>query len=276
MFFELESYELNSHGVIGIFNTPTARINQESTYDFTLYRGNPDRKIFFNASPFNWLEASLFYTSIENKPYIAWKSDYIFKNQSYKDKGFNLKLNLLQETKKFPSVSIGFNDLGGTGLYSSEYIVGTKRINKLDLSLGMGFGKYSDGLKIKNPFILISNKFRDRAPTSSGELGLDSFFSGRNASLFSSVKYAINLNTSFFVEYDPTKYDEGIKYSFGKNWNSFNFGISHIINDFYLKYSFVRGSDLIFQISYKKNNKFFNSNPSYKSIGSEGTTRTAF
>ncbi len=70
---------------------PTARFYEESTYSFTFYDGTPDRKGTFTSSPFNWLEASIFYTSIDGKLYPGY--DY----QDYKDKGFNLKIRLKEE-----------------------------------------------------------------------------------------------------------------------------------------------------------------------------------
>ena len=35
----------NNHGVVGLINTPTARFYDESSSAFTLYSGDPDRKI---------------------------------------------------------------------------------------------------------------------------------------------------------------------------------------------------------------------------------------
>ena len=59
--------------------------------------------------------------------------------QDYKDKGFNLKIRLKEEGI-FPAIAIGFNDIAGTGLYSSEYIVGSYGIDKLDMHFGLGWG----------------------------------------------------------------------------------------------------------------------------------------
>ena len=99
---------------------PSARFYDESTYGFTLYDGTPDQKITMSSSPYDWLEAS-FYTNVQDKKYCNNPYDSVC-NQDYKDKGFNFKLRLKQEGV-FPAVAIGLNDLGGTGLYSSEYIV---------------------------------------------------------------------------------------------------------------------------------------------------------
>ena len=73
----------NNQGVIGLINIPTARFYEESSSAFTLYRGDPDRKITVTMMPYDWFEASIFYTSIKGRPYGSGF------NQDYKDKGFS-------------------------------------------------------------------------------------------------------------------------------------------------------------------------------------------
>ena len=70
---------------------PTARFFDESVFGFTLYNGTPDQKITMTAYPYDWFEASIFYTNIQGLPY----PDYEF--QDYKDKGFNLKFRIKEE-----------------------------------------------------------------------------------------------------------------------------------------------------------------------------------
>ena len=60
--FQYNSY--NNHGVLGLINMPTARIYNEGSIGITVYDGTPDQKITITASPYDWLEASFFYTSI--------------------------------------------------------------------------------------------------------------------------------------------------------------------------------------------------------------------
>ena len=74
----------NNHGSIGIINLPSARFYDESSFGFTFYDGNPDQKITMTSSPFDWLEASFFYTNIQNKPYCIFDFDPVC-NQDYKD-----------------------------------------------------------------------------------------------------------------------------------------------------------------------------------------------
>ena len=76
----------NNHGSVGLINIPSARFYNEGSYGFTLYDGEPDQKATFTASPYNWLEASVFYMNIQGMPYPG------FEYQDYKDKGFNFKI----------------------------------------------------------------------------------------------------------------------------------------------------------------------------------------
>ena len=46
----------------------------------------------------------------------------------------NIKLRLLKETAHVPELALGFRDLGGTGLFSSEYLVASKRWYDVDLA----------------------------------------------------------------------------------------------------------------------------------------------
>ena len=78
--FKYNSY--NNHGVIGLINMPTARFYDEQSHGLTIYDGTPDQKITLSSSPYDWLEASLFYTNIQGLPYPG------YEYQDYKDKGF--------------------------------------------------------------------------------------------------------------------------------------------------------------------------------------------
>ena len=50
------------------------------------------------------------------------------------DRSFDAHISLFDEGKYLPAVSLGLRDFIGTGWYSSEYIVGTKSIGRLELT----------------------------------------------------------------------------------------------------------------------------------------------
>ena len=124
-YISADSYNYNSynnHGVVGLINIPTARFYDEGVHGITLYDGTPDQKITLSSNPYDWLEASLFYTNIQGKPYPG------YEYQDYKDKGFNLKLRIKEEGV-LPAIAVGINDLAGTGLYGSEISKTTSPLN---------------------------------------------------------------------------------------------------------------------------------------------------
>ena len=127
----------NNHGTVGLINMPSARFYDEEVHGITFYDGTPDQKVTLTASPYNWMEASFFYTRIQNKLYCQ-AIVYEFCRQSAKDKGFNIKLRLKEEGM-LPAIAIGVYDIAGTGYYSSEYIVGSYGVNKFDFHFDSAF-----------------------------------------------------------------------------------------------------------------------------------------
>ena len=190
--FNFNSY--NNHGVVGLINMPTARIYNESVFGLTFYDGTPDQKLTLTSNPFDWMEASFFYTNLQNKSYCSIDYDPVCK-QDYKDKGFNIKLRLKEEGI-LPAIALGFNDIAGTGFYSSEYIVGSYGINNLDIHFGLGWGNMNSSKhSIKNPLGYLSDRFLDR-PTNTADRGgqfqPSRYFSGQEASPFFGMAYSLN------------------------------------------------------------------------------------
>ena len=192
---------LNNHGSLGLINMPSARFYNESSFGFTLYDGNPDQKFTMTSYPFDWLEASVFYTNIQGKPYPG----YAF--QDYKDKGFNFKIRLLEESRYLPAIAIGINDLAGTGFYSSEYIVGSYGINNLDIHLGLGWGTLNGTNDFKNPMSIIHSSFSERPSEFEGKGGQfqpSRYFSGENVSTLFGISYILNDKFLAKIERDTT------------------------------------------------------------------------
>ena len=193
---------------------PTARMFDEGVIGVTIYDGTPDQKITITSSPYDWLEASFFYTNIQDKPYCEIISDPVC-NQDYKDKGFNFKIRLKEEGI-FPAIAVGINDIAGTGYYSSEYIVGSYGIDNLDIHFGLGYGTLNGSNKsFKNPLSYLHDSFSNR-PTSYEDLGgqfqPSRYFSGNDVSPFYGFSYALNEKFLLKFEHDSTKTDGKIDY----------------------------------------------------------------
>jgi hypothetical protein len=252
-----DSYEYNqynNYGIVGTIHTPSARTFDEGVHGVTMYKGTPNQTVTLSASPFDWLEASFFYTNVQDRPYC-----YDFSSetclQDFKDKGFNLKLRLKKQGV-FPAVAIGMNDFAGTGIYSSEYIVGSYGINKTDFHFGVGFGLLDGSdISFKNPLSYISDNFNDR-PTlfaaQGGSFQPSRYFSGETASPFFGVSHAIRNKFLLRAEYDSSARPGLVPFREPKN--DFSFGIDYLINDnFSIGISHERGDYASFKFVYKNN-----------------------
>ena len=92
-------------------------------------------------------------------------------------------------------MAFGINDIAGTGLYSSEYLVASYGRNKVDFHLGLAWGTLNGSdRKIKNPLIDIDNSFKDRPKTYEGEGGqfqASRYFSSEEVSPFFGLSIAL-------------------------------------------------------------------------------------
>ena len=250
----------NNHGAVGLVNIPTARFFNEGVHGVTLYDGTPDQKITLTSNPYDWLEASFFYTNIQGKPYPG------FEYQDYKDKGFNIKLRLKQQGF-LPALAVGLNDFAGTGFYSSEYIVSSYGINDIDMHLGIGWGQLDGFQSFKNPISYINSSFlvRPRQFTAQGgSFNPDQYFSGTTVSPFYGFSYRLNEKTFFNLEKDSTNVN-GPRMPYPDKKNDYSFGLKYKFNNnFVVGLSYERGSYFSAKFSYRNNPNNSKNKNSYK------------
>ncbi|MAK16487.1 MAG: hypothetical protein CMQ70_00785 [Gammaproteobacteria bacterium] len=188
---------LDRNGITGVWNTPVASTPEAGNFAVAYNYYDPDKRLILNFSPYDFLEVSLVYSSLENQPYVAYGNpNYIFQEQSYKDKAFNVKLKIKDEGK-WPAIAIGLNDINGSGIFAGEYIVGSKKFNNFSISSGIGWGTYSGGINFENP-LKRNNEIENRA----GEFNFDNTFNSDSIGLFSNINYQVNKNINLFAEYD--------------------------------------------------------------------------
>ena len=247
----------NNHGIVGLINTPTARFYDEGVHGVTVYGSDIDQKITLTSNPYDWFEASFFYMNTEKEQTCRQYFDSKVYCQGYKDKGFNIKLRLKEEGV-LPAVAIGLMDFAGTGIYSSEYIVSSYGIGKIDMHLGLGWGKLSGSSKqINNPLGKLRESFYDRSGGYSGEggqLNLSKYFSGENAAPFYGISYSLNDKTLIKFEKDTILDIEGASLLYPERKSDFSFGIDYTINDnFSVGISHERGGYSSIRFIYKNN-----------------------
>ena len=199
----------SNYGETGLFEVPTARMMPEGSLKFGLNSSNPYEQTVISATPFSWLEATYRYTEIKNELYSPFPS--FSGNQTFKDKAFDFKFIIVDESRYLPSIAVGLRDVGGTGWFSSEYIVASKGYGPFDLTLGLGWGQLARTADLSNPLTSINDSFISRPGYGGGEggeggtLNYQSWFSGGDIGLLGGLEYRIKrFGARFKIEYDTT------------------------------------------------------------------------
>lgn len=173
-------YTQGDFGGVGLLQTPTARMAAPGELSLVVTHVEPYSHLNVSLQPLPWLEATFRYTNISNRLY----GPSIAGSQTYKDKSIDVKLRLRQESRYLPEVAVGIRDLGGTGLFSSEYLVGSKRAGPFDFSLGVAWGYMGARGDLPNPLGWLDDRFNTRPArtdqsATGGEFNSNSYFRGR-------------------------------------------------------------------------------------------------
>lgn len=127
------------------------------------------------------------------------------------DRSFDFAYQFWKETDHRPAVSVGLRDFGGTGIYSSEYVVATKHFgDRLGVTAGIGWGRLAGIGAFDNPLGALSDRFDSRGagPTNINEVGrleADKWFRG-DAAFFGGLSYKITDRLTFAAEYSSDAY----------------------------------------------------------------------
>ena len=195
----------NNWGNVGLIQTPTARMQEAGYFGLSRHKTWPYTNTNVMLQPLDWMELGFRYTDVSNRLY---SSDYSFSgDQSYKDKSFDLKLRAWRESDWIPELAVGWRDAGGTGLFSSEYVVASKREGRLDFSLGVGWGYLGKRGNLRNPLSALGKSFDERTNDvgNGGQFAATSWFHGRSA-LFGGIEYQTPWNVVLKAELDGNNY----------------------------------------------------------------------
>ncbi len=251
----------SDYGTLGLIQMPNARMRPAGTLGFAWSRNQPYMRGGIVAYPFSFFEAQYKYTDINDLLYS--QSKRFSGGQSLKDKGFDFKVRVLKETNSLPSIAIGFKDFAGTNRFQSEFIVASKYYGNFDATIGISWGVMNDGIEIANPlYKLFGDTFSTREFQGGlgGELSVKQWFSGKEASIFGGIEYAMPWTKGHRIKFeldannytDPSKVLEGRR---GIKQNAkFNIGYVYPVNeDLFLYTSLIRGNTLQFGFSFAHN-----------------------
>src|SRR5690554_3158633 len=218
-------------GGVGLLQTPTARMAEQGNLSLSFSKVDPYSRLGLTVQPFDWLETTFSYVDIDNRLY----GRDIAGSQSYKDKGFDVKFRLFEENAWRPQLAVGARDIGGTGLFASEYVVASKRYGTLDFTLGLGWGYLGSADNVSNPFGWANDRFDARSGRDAGDRGgkfnTSDWFSGP-AALFGGVQWQTPWKPlQLMVEYDGNDYTREPLDNQQKQDSSFNFGAVYQVTD---------------------------------------------
>jgi len=239
-------------GGIGLLQTPTARMADEGELAFTASHTSPYSRYNMVLQPLPWLEGAFRYVSVANRRYGP---EWLSGTQNYKDKSIDLKVRLLEESRWVPEVAAGFRDLGGTGLFSSEYLVASKRIGYFDASVGLATGYIGNRGDFRNPLTAIDDRFETRPRAQgTGSLNSDGMFRGP-VGVFGGVAYQTPWDAlQLKLEYDGNDYKHEPQGNNQRQKSPFNVGASYAVNNnVHLHLGWERGDLAMFGITLRTN-----------------------
>lgn len=181
-------------GTTGLIDTPTARMRPDGEFAAVISKQSLVDIYSLNYQATPWLETTFRYSAFDFGLY---------------DRSYEVKLRLLREGEMAPEIAVGVRDLLGTGVFGAEYLVANKAFGPLDISIGMGWGRFADQAAFSNPLAQLSDRFAERDPDFGvgGTVQWDSLFSGPDVGIFGGVSYDLpKYNLSLLAEYNPDMY----------------------------------------------------------------------
>jgi membrane-associated phospholipid phosphatase len=129
-------------GQSGYINMPNAMVEADGTFSVGYSYDKPYGSFWLATTPLPFLQVTGRYVSIAGIPgFTNVRGQYGSAYGRYKDKVFDLKLQVLSESSWRPSVAVGATDLLGTELFKGQYVVATKTFGSarnIEASVGVG------------------------------------------------------------------------------------------------------------------------------------------
>lgn len=124
--------------------------------------------------------------------------------ETYYDRSFDLRYQVTREGRYMPAITVGLQDLAGTGVLSGEYVAATKHLTpRLKATVGLGWGRLGSEGSIGSPF-------GERPPIDigfGGNFNVDTWFRGP-AAPFGGIEWQIDDRWTVKAEYSSDAYVE--------------------------------------------------------------------
>ncbi len=244
---------LNTYAVPGLVDMPSAGTfeRDDLSYSLTVFRNTIRHGISFQLT--NRLTFGLRY----NLSYFPGPDGELFAEEDNFDRSFGFHYRLLDEGRNFPAVSVGINDILGTGRFESEYLVATKTLPAgVSVTGGLGWGRLAGVGAFANPLGDLIPALNDREglgeDNTIGEFNSPQWFQG-DAALFGGVTWQANpkLRLAFEISSDNYPLEDGRAFDYRE---PYNLGLQYKLSDrSTVGAAWLYGSELALQFNYQLN-----------------------
>ena len=171
---------------------------------------------------FPWLEGTFRYVMAKPRSSRGTTDDLRLR-----DRSFEVKARLLEEQGLRPALALGLRDMLGTGIFSGEYLVASKRAGRADLTLGVGWGRFASRNTVSNPFAQLFDAAGARTAQTGlgGEPSIEDFFRGKDMGIFGGLEFELPFNTRFIAEYTSDAYEREQRLGTLSNPSPFSYGL---------------------------------------------------
>lgn len=216
---------LGFSGVTGLIDMPSGDQQGDGVFSITSSHFGPVSRTTLSFQITPRLSGSFRYTAVRDWDRLPQYADGF---ATYFDRSFDLRYQVLQEGRYLPAVTVGLQDVIGTGQFSGEYIAATKTFaDKVKVTAGLGWGRLASYGAVGAPF-------GPRPGFDFGEGGtprLGQWFKG-NMAPFAGVEWQVTDRVGLKAEYSSDLYrlEAGAHQTFDHK-SPFNFGVEYQYNN---------------------------------------------
>jgi hypothetical protein len=230
-------------GGAGLIEMPNARLRRDGTLEASaaIRRQRDFYALSLQALP--WMQAVF---------RVADRLNATTGRGNTTDRSFDLRIRLWEEDDFLPALAVGLQDLAGTGIYAGEYLVASRRIGPVDVTIGMGWGRLGSAGDVTNPLSVGAPGFR-RRPRDVGQGGRPDprvWFRGPEVALFGGVELQVPgvENVRLKLEYSGDERRDERRRA-GEAGSRINAGVQWSDEHFDAGIFFVHGTDVLFRLS---------------------------
>lgn len=216
---------LSFYGMPGLIDMPSGEMlpDGEAAIALAMQDGRWRATLGFQFAP--WLYFSHQYSYSED--FLDDRGD---GEGDLHDRAFGVALRLFPENDWRPSLSVGINDIAGTGIFASEYVVATKTIgDRLKVTGGIGWGRMGSYNGFENPLTFMGDRFETRPERDfdeGGQIESDEWFTGP-AAPFGGLEWKIDDKWTALLEYSSDAYEEEVARTGFERESPFNIGLNY-------------------------------------------------